>query len=90
MESVTRGAPDVGAGAGGKERGVVSYELRQRRGENGLGDAGLHQTSGLALVTAFTQWVASMRVRILVLSDRLVCEMREDVHIALHLAWLCA
>ncbi len=52
--------------------------------------ARLQHAAGLALVAAFTQWIAIVRMRVLVLSFSLVCEMPGALHVALHLAWFCA
>jgi len=52
--------------------------------------ARLQHAAGLALVAAFTQWIALVRMRVLVLSFSLVCEMSGGIHVALHLARLCA
>ncbi len=52
--------------------------------------ARLQHAAGLALVAAFTQWIALVRMRILVLTFSLVCEMPRALHVALHLARFCA
>ena len=54
-----------------------------------LRDAGLQHAAGFALVAAFTQWIAIVRMRVLALSFSLVCEMPGSVHVALHLARFC-
>jgi len=64
-------------------------ELRQGDGELRLRYAGLQHAAGLALVAAFTQWAALVRMRTLVLGFSLVCEMPGGLHVALHLARIC-
>lgn len=54
-----------------------------------LRDAGLQHAAGFALVAAFTQWIAIVRMRVLALSVSLVCEMPGGLHVALHLARFC-
>jgi len=68
----------------------MNCELRQRGGQMRLRYAHLQHAAGLALVAAFTQWIAIVRMRVLVLSFSLVCEMPGALHVALHLARFCA
>jgi len=67
----------------------MDCELRQRGSQMRLRDAGLQHAAGFALVAAFTQWIAIVRVRVLALSFSLVYEMSGGIHVALHLAKLC-
>jgi len=63
-------------------------ELRQRGSQMRLRDARLQHAAGFALVAAFTQWIAIVRMCVLALSFSLLCEMPGSVHVALHLARL--